>query len=185
MDVRPAYHSSLHPALLFFIVVLLGIIVVWMYRRESGEFVGIRRGIMAACRIGFLVLLLIILLRPVLAVTVAASVKQSLVVVLDTSGSMQIADVREQEADRKRAAIATEQLNARGGLNQSGAGSTERLPRVDLLKAVLKNKQLDLISKLWPRIINFPFTAWIGKPPSLPEMPSRARRTSRWRGWIR
>lgn len=136
VQVRPVCHAGLHPFLLILIAVLLAAWAVWLYRREQGECPPWRRRLMTACRILFFLLLFTLLLRPVLAVTVAGAARQSLVVLIDTSGSMDIADVRDQPADQARAVAV---------LGQTPASPISRL---DLVKAALNSRTLDLLSRL-------------------------------------
>jgi hypothetical protein len=133
------------------LAIVLGAMVVWMYRRTAEYVPPLRRNVMAALRTAFLLLLLLILIRPILAVTVAGSVRQTLLVLIDSSSSMRIADLRVDNADIQRAGIARGLLDPKGGLEQK---SPPRGPdvtsstRIDLVKAALKNDRLNLLRRL-------------------------------------
>ncbi len=111
-----------------------------------------RRRILTGLRILLFALLLLLLLRPVLAFTVEGSIRRGLVTLADVSASMKIQDPRFDEADLKRAGIAKGELDARKGLSQpldpAKAAGLKLIPRIDLLKAALKNGDLNLYGKL-------------------------------------
>ena len=74
---------------------------------------------LAALRILFIALVLALFLRPVLALTVEGSIRRLLVVLVDTSASMQIRDPRLDAPEQKRAAIARGSLDPQKGMSQS------------------------------------------------------------------
>ena len=76
------------------LVLVFGAIVYWMYRKSPAHLTPFRKYTLAALRTLFLGLLLMLLLRPVLAFTVEGSVRRLLVLLMDTSSSMQIKDPR-------------------------------------------------------------------------------------------
>src|SRR6266513_2789991 len=67
----------------------------------------------------FVGLILLLLMRPILSFTVEGSVRRLLVLLVDTSASMQIKDPRVQADDQKRAAIGKNLLDPAKGLSQS------------------------------------------------------------------
>ncbi|HEY8667738.1 MAG TPA: hypothetical protein VIL86_13815 [Tepidisphaeraceae bacterium] len=132
--------------------VALGALVVWMYRRVGEHVSGLKKGLLAGLRIALLLLILALILRPVLTLAIEGTIRRSLLMLFDTTASMTIDDPRTQEIDLKRAAIAKDLLDAGKGLDQTLAGrdakTLARVPRVDLLKAALKNPRIDLLARL-------------------------------------
>src|SRR5947209_3922809 len=133
-----ALRGGIHPAWMVLIGIVLALAALWLYRRE-GESIGhVRRWTMAALRIAFFSLILLLLLRPVLSFTMENTVRRALVVVVDTSTSMGIKDPRTDAADQKRAAIALGILDPARGLDQTipaaEANKLASIGRMDLLK---------------------------------------------------
>jgi uncharacterized membrane protein len=110
----------------------------WLYRRSPIALSRGQRYTLTALRVVFMALLFLIIARPVLALTVEGTVRRLLLVLVDTSSSMQIKDLRTDPQDQKRAAIA-------GG---TARDTSSQLARIDLVKAALKNTELDLLPKL-------------------------------------
>ncbi|HVT79845.1 MAG TPA: CARDB domain-containing protein, partial [Phycisphaerae bacterium] len=148
VGVRPTAYAAVHPAVLVLLGVLLAAGVAWLYRREQAELTPVRRITAAVCRILLIGILLLILARPVLAITTSASASDSLALLIDTSSSMQIADVRDLPEDRARAAIAAGTLDPRAGLQQAPASSMPATPRLELVKSALRNPKLELTGQL-------------------------------------
>src|SRR5215210_1014503 len=88
-----------------FLLAGLGALIWWFYRNSPVHITGARKVVLAALRVAFIALLLL-LLRPVLAFTIEGSIRRLLVLLMDTSSSMQIKDPRLDQADQKRVAIA-------------------------------------------------------------------------------
>ncbi len=138
---------------IIFLALVLVALTWWSYWRDSRDMLSPgRRRLLVSLRLALFGLLLLLLLRPVLAFTIEGSIRRTLITLVDASASMKIQDPRFDEADLKRAAIATGELNARKGLDQSlsegKAAKLKLVPRVDLLKAALKNGQIDLYERL-------------------------------------
>src|ERR1041385_6591159 len=137
---------------IIFLALLLGALTWWSYWRDAREIVSIRmRRSLTALRFALFLLLLLIVLRPVFAFTIEGSIRRTLIILVDTSASMNIQDPRFDPTDVKRAAIAKGVLDIREGLGQEldakQAAELKSLPRVDLLKSVLKNDDLALLAK--------------------------------------
>ena len=134
------------------LVLLLGGAVYYMYRQSPAYLTPARKYTLATLRAIFLALVLMLLLRPVLAFTVEGSVRRLLVLLMDTSASMQIADPRADAADQRRAAIARGFIDPTKGLSQpldSGKiKEVEQVPRVNLVRDALKNERLNLLPYL-------------------------------------
>jgi hypothetical protein len=138
---------------LILVAIILSVLVAYSYWRDTRETIDRRkRVILSALRISLLLCLLILLLRPVLAFTMEASIRRSLPILVDASGSMKIQDPRLDEKDLKRAAIAMGKLDPRGGLDQplapANSSALKLVPRIDLLRGVLRNERLNLKRKL-------------------------------------
>ena len=143
---------GVNPAWLMLLFVLFAAAAVLLYRRTGEDLPRWRRYTLAGLRCLFFLLILGLLLRPVLSVTFEASVRRSLILLLDASASMsEIKDQRTAEADLKRAAIARDVLDATKGLDQPLTGAPaelRQLSRTDLAKSVLRNPRLNLVPTL-------------------------------------
>ena len=131
---------------------LIGGLTWWSYWREAREMISpARRRVLTALRIVLFLLLLLIVLRPVLAFTVEGSIRRQLITLLDASGSMGIQDPRFASADLVRAALAKGELDWRKGLQQSPdarqSAALKLIPRVEILRAVLKDEDLGLLAR--------------------------------------
>lgn len=135
-----------------FIVLVTAGLVAWIYRITPVALAPWRRHTLAGLRVAFLALLLALLLRPVLAFTVEGSIRRVLVMLVDGSASMQIADPRLDANDQKRAAIAKGILDPKGDLKQpldrARSREVEQVSRLELTKAALGNERLDLLPRL-------------------------------------
>ena len=134
------------------LALLLGAMTWWSYWRDTREWVSpARRRVLTTLRVLLFTLLLLVLLRPVLAFTIEGTIRRTLINLIDNSASMKIADPRFDAADLKRAALAQGVLDIRKGLDQSldagKAVALKTVPRVDLLRGVLRNDDLGLLEK--------------------------------------
>jgi len=145
-----------------FLAVLCGGVVLWLYRNSPVTLPRWRRHLLASLRVLFLALLLALLLRPVLAFTVEGTVRRVLVLLIDTSLSMQIKDPRLEANDQKRAAMARDVIDPKGGLKQaldrSRAHEVEQVARLEVVKAALRNERLGLLRRLDAEFDLAPFT---------------------------
>jgi len=83
--------------------------------------------------------------------TVNEPVREKLIVLLDTTQSMEIKDRRRSEEDQNRARLAAGLLSPSGGLKQPAPRETAQVQdvcRAELLKALAANDKL----RLWPRL---------------------------------
>ena len=147
-----AFRGGLSVGWYVFIVLVAAGLVVWIYKSTPVTVAPWRRRTLVTLRIVFLALLLALLLRPVLAFTVEGSIRRVLVMLVDGSASMQIADPRLDANDQKRAAIAKGVLDAKGELKQtldrSRSREFEQVSRLELMKAALQNERIDLLPRL-------------------------------------
>ncbi len=134
----------------FFIFVVLALFVVWSYRRDTPNLSAFRRVSLIFLRWALIALILLVLVRPVLMITLEESVRRPLLVLVDRSQSMTLADQRSLPEDLVRAGIATGALDPSGGLKQTPPADEKlkAISRRDLLEALAANGKLNL----WPRI---------------------------------
>ena len=142
-------------------------VVIWIsYRWLPAELSNGRKALLVILRAAFLVLLLGILLRPVLSLSLERKIRQTLLVLIDSSLSMAIADPRVTDEDIKRAAIAKGHLDARKGLEQElEEGRAEEfkvLARTNVLQSVLSNTNLNLLPELSEKFDLVAFTFGLG-----------------------
>ena len=134
-----------------FIALLLSFFAWWVYRYVGAhrQLEAARRRLLTTLRIGLFLLLLLILLRPVFSFTVGNRLRRTLIALVDKSSSMDIPDMRRDEADLKRSAIALgmiEKLDQT--LDPKSAAQAQQVSRADLVKAAFANPQLDLLGSL-------------------------------------
>jgi hypothetical protein len=122
----------------FLIFLVLAGACIWAYRKFAPEVKPRWRRVMTGLRLLAIALFLFLLVKPVLNLTVNEPVRQTLLVLLDASQSMQLTDRRTTPEDLKRAEVAT-------GEKASGELS---ITRWDLLRKLAVNPRLNL----WPRL---------------------------------
>jgi hypothetical protein len=149
--VVPDYHGDVALGLVLPLLLVLCGAGIWFYWKTDVQISRNRRWLLASLRTAFLVLVVLILIRPILSVTIAGSVRQSLLVLVDSSSSMKIEDIRDNEDDLKRAAIATKLISVKDGLKpalKDPPAALRNISRLNLAKGVLRNDKLDLLSRL-------------------------------------
>jgi hypothetical protein len=166
------------------LAIVLGALAWWSYWRDAREMISpARRRVLSGLRMLLFLLLLLLLLRPVLVFKVETSIRRTLLMLFDASGSMNIRDPRFDEADLKRAALAKDLLDPRSGLDAmldpARAGELKLVPRVEVLKAVLKNPRLALLEKFAKSFDLETYTfgqalAELAAGPAMPEAPASA-----------
>ena len=142
-------------------------VIIWIsYRWLPAELSNGRKAMLVFLRVAFLVLLLGVLLRPVLTLSLERKIRQTLLVLIDSSRSMAIADPRVTDEDIKRAAIAKGHLDARKGLEQElEEGRAEEfkvLARTNVLQSVLRDETLNLLPELSEKFDLVTFTFGLG-----------------------
>jgi len=148
--------------------------VVWVsYRWLPSELSRARRVMLIGLRGLFIALLVGLLLRPVLELTLSREIRRTLLVLVDSSQSMTLADPRIHSDDIRRAAIAKGLLDPEKGLTQPlDEGKTAELremARTNVLRAVLRNEKLNLLPALSEKFEMVPFT--FGQGGQLRELP--------------
>ena len=112
MGSQLEFHGGVEWGSLALLVAAFAVVIWLSYRWVPAELSSGRGVILGFLRAAFLVLLLGILLRPVLTLSLERKIRQTLLVLVDTSRSMAIADPRVTEEDIKSAAIAKGHLDA-------------------------------------------------------------------------
>jgi hypothetical protein len=136
---------------LVFLGILLGGFVWWCYWREEGHraLPAGKRRVLAGLRMALLGLLLLMLLRPVLALELQERIRRTVVLLVDSTKSMNIRDQRLDEADQKRAEIGLGAItDMTQPLDAARLGEAKGVSRAELVKAVLQNPQLHLLDDL-------------------------------------
>ncbi len=122
---------------------------LWSYLRPGVSLSPVRRRWLAVLRVAALVGISLVLLRPSLGLVIEGTVRQSLALLFDESASLALRDPRNLAADQVRAAIAGGGVPVAGGILQKAPAMGRVAPmRVDLLRAVLTNRELALIDNL-------------------------------------
>ena len=88
-----AFRGGVSAGWFVFLVIVTAVVVYWLYRSSPVTVASWRRHTLATLRVLFVVLMLALLLRPVLAFTVEGSIRRVLVMLLDGSSSMQISSL--------------------------------------------------------------------------------------------
>jgi hypothetical protein len=159
-EINVAFHGiSASTGLLIAVVIIAA--TVWTYLRTSPRLTQVQKIILAALRSLLLAMIVLMLMRPVLLLTVEGTIRRSLLVLIDSSASMQIKDLRQDSDDLKRAAIARGLIDPKGGLTQGLSGDTSaisQLSRADMVKSMLTNPQLQLLDQLGKTYDVVPYT---------------------------
>ncbi|MGC9035455.1 MAG: VWA domain-containing protein, partial [Verrucomicrobiia bacterium] len=91
-------------------------------------------------------------MRPTLSLTIETDVRRTLLCLFDNSASMLIRDFRNSQSDLLRAAIAKGYVKSSDGTNavldRLTLKSIEQISRIETLKSVLTNRDLNLINQL-------------------------------------
>ena len=135
----------------FLLLLVLGLAIGGSYRWGAAALSVKQRGLLVGLRITLIAVFLFLLIRPVLLFTMNEPVRERLLVLVDTSQSMEIEDQRAAKEDLNRAALAADQLapDAKiGGTLPRGTEPWRHASRAELLKNLAGNQRL----KLWPRL---------------------------------
>ncbi len=143
---------SLGWLLVLILFVLLGALSVGVfYILEKGTIGWLRRIFLIGVRCGLLLLLVFLILRPMLLIEFVGERPQGVAMLIDNSESMKQGDRRITEPDKARVAIAVGKLSMKTDLNQkltSFPADPKDPPRMDMVKGVLKHKELNLLEDL-------------------------------------
>lgn len=123
----------------------------YLYRREE-MLSKWRRVIMGLCQAVAAVLLVIMLVEPALDAHIIKPMKRTVLVILDTSKSMGISDIRTREGDMEDAARLTGIIGMSNRVSEVGeaAVAAKLVPRsrLELAQLALTNSQMNFIEKL-------------------------------------
>lgn len=145
LDIQPALGGWLVGAL----VVASVLVAFWSYRRRDVELTRGQRGVLLALRLFALLGIAGILLRPGVGLVVEGLVRQTLLLLVDESASLNLRDPRTDTADQVRAAIAAGRLPPGSRLTATvPPGPAGALSRLELLQAVLTNRELAIVDRL-------------------------------------
>ncbi|HEY7116478.1 MAG TPA: VWA domain-containing protein [Tepidisphaeraceae bacterium] len=130
--------------------IALGVMVFLMYRKAAPDLSPVKKYVLATLRTVFLLLILLLLMRPVWAFVIESTVRRELVLMLDGSTSMKIEDPRSDADDLKRVAIAKGLLDPAKGLKQPFNPTSDlgKVSRLDVVRTVLRNNKFDLLPRL-------------------------------------
>lgn len=138
------------PRSLILIALALILFAFWSYKKTP-ELSKFKKILLALSRSLIFLLLLILLLKPVLTETLDKIHRRTLPILIDLSASMsKIPDRRADDDDLKRLALATQLLDPKNKLDQPLADLPNPADpvRLDVVKSVLKNPQLNLLNRL-------------------------------------
>lgn len=141
-------YEGLDPGWALLSWVLLALILWWLHRRLLPSTPRGKRNVIIGLRLLFAAALLFAATRPVLITTLVEKVRQKLIVLVDASASMDLADLRSSPEDRARALIASGKLSPDGGLSQTVPPSADRPTRRAVLQSLTANSRLNL----WPQL---------------------------------
>ncbi|CAN5721254.1 hypothetical protein BH09VER1_BH09VER1_34770 [soil metagenome] len=134
-----------------FLTLLLGLAIWWMYCWGAPALSRRQRSILTALRIVLVAVFLFLLVKPVVLLTLNEPVRERLLVLLDTTQSMEIKDRRVANEDLVRAAIAAGLLSPTAKVDSAlpaGIDAWREASRDKLLQALAANEKLNL----WPRL---------------------------------
>lgn len=140
--------EGLDPGWALLIWIVFALLLWWLHSRLIANTPRFKRGIIVSLRLLFAAALLFAATRPVLITTLFEKVRQKLIVLVDASASMDLADMRSSPEDRARALIASGRLDPQAGLSQTVPEDNARPTRRDVLKSIVSNSKLDL----WPKL---------------------------------
>ena len=118
VQMAPRVHEGVEWGWMILLAVAFAAVVWGSYRWLPSELSRTRRILLIGLRSLFIALLIGLLLRPVLVLTLSREIQRTLLVLVDSSQSMTLADPRIELDDIKRAAIAKGVLDPAKGLAQ-------------------------------------------------------------------
>lgn len=126
---------------------------VWLYRRQ-GALRRPGRVTLATLRAIVLALIVLMLFEPVFGVEMEVKLRRLVLMLVDTSESMQVRDKRESQSDLRGAAMAAGYIDfddAAPGIPVRAREAVSEIARIDLARAALTNEQLALTDRLAER----------------------------------
>jgi len=135
----------------FFLLLILGVLIVWAYRWGAPTLSRGRRGLLAGLRVVVAAIFLLLLVQPIVLLTMNEPVRERLLVLLDGTQSMEIKDQRSTNEDLNRAALAAGLISPTASIQGKPPGDVgpwKDATRAALLKALAGNDKLNLWSRL-------------------------------------
>ncbi|MFP4492868.1 MAG: hypothetical protein ACLFRP_03140 [Puniceicoccaceae bacterium] len=148
---RIVLREPLDPWTFIFLGIAAVLFAGYLYQRTGGGVSKTRRIWMALLRVLLILLVLVIYQRPQIDAYSASSIRRTLLVGLDTTGSMRIADQRYEREDLVRAAIALGDLPPDGGLSRELPGPESEynaVPRTTLVEGIVNHPDAPLLERL-------------------------------------
>ncbi|MGF1485054.1 MAG: hypothetical protein ACFBZ8_11895 [Opitutales bacterium] len=152
-DAEFSWQAPMQRWTFIFVCALLFGLVYYLYRRTERRISQGRRLTLMGLRIAVIAYVLALIQQPLMTLFVEDAIRRLLVIGIDGSSSLNIADMRTRD-DRIRAAIALGKLDPHRGLAQEFRSDTEAfaaLSRRALVQGVLANEDLALLSRLEDR----------------------------------
>lgn len=134
--------GGLSPWLALLLFLGLAVLAIFFYRRENAKLGPLTRSTLAALRTALFALVLLMLMRPVLLATFAGEKPRGVVVLVDASQSMTLADRRVSASDWQRVAL------VRGLEDAAKAERLGPVSRAQLVVDALSNEKLNLLERL-------------------------------------
>lgn len=137
-----------------FILVFLVVALAWSYRKFAPAVPVWKRLSLTVLRGILFALILVFLVHPVLHFTVEESVRRPLLVLLDTTQSMQIHDQRNRPEDLARAALAKGLIGPTDGVKKAlplEGDKLKEISRQQLLESLAANTRLNLWTRLFDK----------------------------------
>jgi len=139
------------PGLVVLLLILAAIAaVVWLYRGERAISKR-RRAFLGVFRAALYTLVIILLFEPVFGIEMTTKLRESILVLLDTSESMNIRDARRKERELEDAALALGRMpfgKQTPLLDAKARSDAAAATRLDLAKGILDNANLDIYKRL-------------------------------------
>lgn len=135
----------------FFVFLILGGAIWWFYRWGAPALSRGQRLLLTGLRVALTAVFLLLLVKPVLLLTKHEPVRERLIVLVDGSQSMEIADRRVTNDDLNRAALAVGLIappSPIDGTPPNDMGDLQNVSRAGLLRALASNEKLALWSRL-------------------------------------
>ncbi|MGA3171709.1 MAG: hypothetical protein ABSE62_11935 [Chthoniobacteraceae bacterium] len=136
---------------LVFCAMLCGLYAWWSYSMQDAHrsLAPWRRYGLIGLRAALLGLILLMFLRPVLALDLQERIRRTLILLVDATKSMNFRDQRLDDADLKRAEIGLGVIKTMSQpLDPTRLADAKQISRADLAKAVLQNQNLNLLDGL-------------------------------------
>ena len=139
------------PRLMVLVLILAAVaFTFWLYRGERG-INRRRRVVLGVFRAILYTVMLILLFEPVFGIEMEVKLRDSILVLLDSSESMQIRDARKKQAEIEDAALALGSApfdQASYALPAKARMEAGNAARIDLAKGILSNPNLDVFERL-------------------------------------